>query len=283
MGTRWADRHGFRLWLAEERYARKTVEVYMGYVSRAVRHFEGGGTLGRATPEQLRGFMTTLPRSAASWNQARKALRAYYRYRGRRPNPIEEIPFVPEPHRLPRALSDEGHERFLAAARALGGVHEVIGLVFATTGCRFSELRRARWPEFELRGEAPWWRITGKGAARRGPRIRQVPLHPLVAPVVVAWEHRGGSPEWVLPGQTPDVHASEAWLRDRFREITVLAGLDGTTPHQLRHTVATVALEQGADLRQVQELLGHANLSTVQIYTEVRPSRLRDLVEALPA
>lgn len=64
-------------------------------------------------------------------------------------------------------------------------------------------------------------------------------------------------------------------------KICEAADIERATPHQWRHTVATVALDRSRDIRALQELLGHASLATTQIYTKVLPGRLRTLVETL--
>lgn len=276
------DLRVFRAWLRDEQYSPRTERTYLVYVRRA--YAATGGRLRGATVHELVEWVATLPPTATSKNQARKALAAFYRSIGRRPNPALELPIARPPRRLPRPLGERAHARFRAAARELGGMHEVVALLFATTGCRFTELRCARWADLELDESSSWWRIEGKGARRSGPRERIVPLHPAVVPVLAAWRAARHGTGWVFPSPADPLRpVSEAMLRREFAVICELAGLDGVVPHQLRHTVATMALEQSLDLRGVQELLGHASVATTQIYTRVLPSRLRDLVDALPA
>lgn len=281
----WSDHRAFRSWLLEQRYATATVDVYVRYAVRCHELLAGDPTLKpmrRAGVDEIETFLATLPATAPSWNLARKALSAYFRYAGRRPNPADEVRSIPEPHRLPRPLSADGHARFVDATRELGGVHEVVGLLLATTACRFTELQRARWTQFDLGPGDALWRISGKGSGRRGPKPRLVPIHSAVAPVLRKWRAAVAPADWLFPGGSRDGHVSPTALRATFREICDVAGLDDVVPHMLRHTVATLTLEARRDLREVQELLGHASMSSTQGYTQVLPSRLREAVEALP-
>jgi integrase len=194
--------------------------------------------------------------------------------------PAHGIEVLPKRHPSPRPISDTDFLRFVAAARELGGEHEVIALMFALTGARFAEVRFARWSQFDLGGTQPRWHVQGKGSQRRGPKVRVVPLHPELVAVLDLWRVRAES-ERVLPGGARDGGIGEKSMRDAFRDVCTHAGLFPFVPHQMRHTVATLSLARSLDLRGVQELLGHASPETTQIYTQVAGTRLVSLVEGL--
>lgn len=265
----------FRDWLDEQHYSAKTVKVYVDYMRRALAVL---GSLDKATGEQLLDWVRTLPRSAASRNQARKALLAYYRHLGRRPNPAQEIPTAPRRRGLPRPLSGTQHDQMLAAAPDLET--RVMIQLFLTTGCRFSELRLARWDEIDL--DPGLWRVQGKGSGRAGPKERMIPLHAWVVPTLREWRGEAKG-RWLFPSSVnPGQPMSESTFRRRFSTLSDLAGLPGVTPHRCRHTVATNALAVSGDISAVGELLGHVDYSTTKVYAGVLPERLRALVDSLP-
>jgi len=147
-------------------------------------------------------------------------------------------------------------------------------------GLRISELAGAEVASLDLaRGEL---RIMGKGRKERVGLLGDPARHALRAyledgrPVLLA--HRATSAP--IPAEIFVNHRGDPLgvrgLRYRLDRIRRLAGLpEGITPHTLRHSFATHLLDGGADLRVVQELLGHENLATTQIYTHVSPTRLR--------
>ncbi|MEX0666335.1 MAG: tyrosine-type recombinase/integrase [Acidimicrobiia bacterium] len=275
----------FREWLAAEQYARNTAALYERRVRAAGVALERQGVALRdADGDSLRAWWLTVPATSASRNQARKALSAFFRGalgRDDGSNPaLTDLRALPNPHRLPRPLSPAELDAFVAGARSLGGDHELLGLLFALSGARFTEVRTARWSDFTLTPPASW-RVTGKGSGRKGPKPRTVPIHNALLECLTG---RSESTRTGFVFATPDPSRAvrEGIFRDLFAEVCATAGLVGVTPHRLRHTVATQTLAITHDLRAVQELLGHASIATTELYTEVDPDSVRAIVVALP-
>ena len=186
---------------------------------------------------------------------------------------------------LPKLLQPEESE---ALIRAAGEAEGPLGLrdramleVLYGAGLRVSELVGLPCSALEERGG--WLRVVGKGRSER-----QVPLgEPALAALAEYLE-------LARPQLAGEVESEALFLSRRGRAMTrqnFFARLRGiarragipsrrVSPHVLRHAFATDLLEGGADLRAVQTLLGHADLSTTQIYTHVSRSRLRETVEA---
>ena len=145
------------------------------------------------------------------------------------------------------------------------------------TGCRVSEALDLRCDQLHLdQGIA---RVIGKGSKQR-----LVPMGDLALAAMGAWlEHgresfsrgRGQALPWVfLSNRARRLSRQSAWVRLRRHAET--AGIDrAISPHKLRHSFATHLLEGGADLRSVQALLGHADISTTQVYTHVSDAHVR--------
>ncbi len=187
---------------------------------------------------------------------------------------------------LPKLLSESEVESLLTAARDWPGdeggrVLCLVELLYAT-GMRISELMTlphaaaVRDPRFLL--------VRGKGG-----RERVVPLGEPARTALAAYLDRRtgflpdeGPSRWLFPSRGGEGHLTRQRCGQLLKELALKAGLDPArlSPHVLRHAFATHLLDHGADLRGVQQMLGHADIATTQIYTHVLSDRLRRLVHS---
>lgn len=213
------------------------------------------------------------------------ALRAFYRYAVREGhltvNVAEHLALPRRWVRLPRALSLQEVQRLLAplpGQESPDGLCDqaILELAYAS-GLRLSELCRLRLEQLHL--ESGFLKVIGKGN-----KERVVPVGSKAIDALQAYLTRG-RPRLVRPGSPGTVfltrrgtafHPTTLWRRVKKRAR--LAGLQRPlTPHMLRHSFATHLLEHGADLRVIQELLGHASIQTTEVYTHVGAARLREV------
>ena len=187
---------------------------------------------------------------------------------------------------LPKTLSESAVDGMLASTRARGDVRLIclMELIYAT-GMRVSEL--VTLPVAAVRGDPRMILVRGKGG-----RERMVPLSPPARDALAVWldqrdavEDAGraeGKPPsaFLFPSNGKKGHLTRERFFQMVKGLAVEAGIDPTqvSPHTLRHAFATHLLANGADLRAIQQLLGHADVSTTEIYTHVQEERLRALV-----
>ncbi len=192
---------------------------------------------------------------------------------------------------LPKILGEAEVEQLIEAAGSWAGDEGVrlrclLELLYAT-GLRVSELiglplaGAQRDPRFLL--------VRGKGG-----RERVVPMSPPARQALTAYLEcrdrflpRKAPPNpkmarWLFPSRGMEGHLTRQRCGQHLKELALAAGLDPTrlSPHVLRHAFASHLLDHGADLRSVQQMLGHADIATTQIYTHVQSERLRRLVES---
>lgn len=181
--------------------------------------------------------------------------------------------------RLPGTLSDSDVRRLLSACSndPEGMLDRALIELLYASGARISEASALDVRDVDVRQRQV--RLFGKGS-----KERVVPLYPRAVEAVQTYV-RDARPSLVCcSGRATNAlflssrgnRMSAAALRERFERLVELAGLDPSiTPHAMRHTFATQLLDGGADLRSVQELLGHESLSTTQIYTHLSVERLK--------
>lgn len=212
------------------------------------------------------------------------ALRAFYKFAESEKllpvNLAEHLSLPRRWKRLPKALSADEIEKLLQPVipemPATLCDHAMLELAYAS-GLRLSELKNIRLEQLQL--EAGFINVIGKGNKERVVPLGRRAIESLQRYLDV------GRPKLVNKKSPANVFLSmrgtpfspvTLWLRIKKR--VKLAGIArNVTPHMLRHSFATHLLEHGADLRVIQEMLGHANISTTEIYTHVEGSRLRDI------
>lgn len=275
------------LWL-EHGLARNTLSSYRSDLALfAIWLSQRGIALPRARPTDLAAYLAEFSRRAKPASQRRllATWRRYYRHLLVRGAIAEDPTLLLEPplptQRFPRTLSEAQVEALLAAPdpeTALGLRDRCMLEVLYAAGLRVSELVGLRLFEISLNDGLV--RVMGKGS-----KERLVPLGEIAAEWVVRYVRDARSA--LLAGKNCDAvfvtRFGAAMTRQMFWRIikryAPSAGIavDRISPHTLRHAFATHLLNHGADLRVVQLLLGHADISTTQIYTHVARERLKQL------
>lgn len=256
--------------------------AYLAARKRGVRSARSG---------DLRGYLSRLaerglsPRTAARRLSALRQLFRFLQADTRRADDPSATLDAPRRGRsLPKILSESEVERLLAAARRRPGPRGVrlvalVELLYAT-GLRVSEL--VALPLSALSGDVRVLFVRGKGG-----RERMVPLGEPAAEALAAYletrpEIRGGDGEagWLFPSRAAGGHLTRRRVGQLLKELAADAGIapHKVSPHVLRHAFASHLLAHGADLRSVQTMLGHADITSTQIYTHVLDARLAALV-----
>ena len=284
-------------------YSAQTVRAYRGDLARYMEYLIGVGVpAAQATPRQVRGFvgqLTRAGRSAASVNRAVSAIRGFYRFLEGTPtapagNPAHSQRSLKTGKRLPGFLFAAEAQQLMEAGRAQNdstddfwGLRDLLLLEFLYgSGCRVSEAVGLDVADVEPdHGRA---RVLGKGNKERvvffGGECRALleQYLPLRAARLRAWL-ASSAPAARVARHALFHNGRGGRLSDRSaRRIvtaaTAAAGIDKRiTPHSLRHSFATHLLDAGANVRVVQELLGHASISTTQVYTHTSLARLREV------
>ena len=266
-----------------------------------LRHYvlwldERGSTIGEVDEVAVQDYVHHLEArgaAPASTKRALVAVRGLHRFlaeeRDGVADPAAEIEVPKPPRGLPKALSEEEVDALLASVAPVDPVgrrdRAILELLYGT-GIRIGELSGARLSDLDL--DAGLLRVLGKGS-----KERIVPLGRYALAALVEWLGPEGRPHleperWARRDDADAVFLNRrggrlsrqgAWLIVRGAGDRVGLGAR-LTPHVLRHSCATHMLDHGADIRTVQELLGHASISTTQVYTLVSGERLRSVYEA---
>jgi len=290
--------------LAAERGAgQNTLEAYRRDLDDLAQHLAGAGTtVVAATTADLRAYLAALARrgfKASSVARRLSAVRQLYRFLyaegHRRDDPAAVIEGPKRGRPLPKVLSIAEVDRLLATAHAgaddparpeaerLRSLRLACLLeVLYATGLRVSEL--IALPAAAARRDQRMLVVRGKGG-----KERLVPLNEAAKRAMrdylagLAGQERDAGSKWLFPSFGESGHLTRQHAARELKALAAAAGIaaDRVSPHVLRHAFASHLLQNGADLRVVQTLLGHADISTTQIYTHVLDERLKSLVRDL--
>jgi len=292
MTTGWVE--AFLEMMAVERAAaRNTLTAYGKDLADAQGFLAGRGRdVATASMEDVEAYFASLGArglAPATASRRRAAVRQFYRFvlgeGWRGDDPSRRVDAPRRGRTLPKVLTREEVERLIAAAAAKDGVQGLrlacmLELIYAS-GLRVSEL--VSLPLAALARDPAYLMVKGKGG-----KERLAPLNDAARTAVKAWLERRGellpagvkeSP-WLFPSRGAEGRLTARRFAQLLDEAALAAGVDPAkvSPHVLRHAFATHLLEGGADLRVVQTLLGHADISTTQIYTHVAQDRLSEVV-----
>lgn len=279
--------------VAERGASQNTLDAYRRDLIAAAEGVRGD--LQRASADALSSYLAKLrkqKRAQTTIARHLSALRQYYRFlmtEGLRDSdPTLHLERPKKAHKLPKTITADEADRLLniinkEKQNASGVRLQLLCELLYGAGMRASEV--VTLPLSAYQKNAKSLVVRGKGD-----KERMVPLTP---PAMRAFDDylsvREGflsgtnarAKKYLFPSRGADGHYTRQRLHQEIKALALAAGLDPDqlTPHVLRHAFATHMLEGGADLRAVQQLLGHADISTTQIYTHVTAKRLRETVE----
>jgi integrase/recombinase XerD len=279
---------------AERGAARLTLAAYRNDLIDLSGFLAGRGiALDHADAEALHDYLAAATtRRLAPRTLARRlsAMRQFFRFlltdgmRQDDPTSGLDTPRLGRP--LPKMLSETEVARLIETAEAWPAeegmrVRSILELLYAT-GLRISEL--VTLPLAAAQRDPRFLLVRGKGG-----KERMVPLSPPSRQALAAYlgcrKHflpEGRASRFLFPSRGREGYLTRQRCGQLLKELALGAGLDPArlSPHVLRHAFASHLLDHGADLRSVQQMLGHADIATTQIYTHVQGDRLRRLVEA---
>ncbi len=277
----------------ERQHSPNTVQAYRrdlrAFVEFCDGHYGGAWTWASVDRLGIRGFLGSLQRRGLAKRSAARALsavRSLYRFlqehEGLKANPVRSARVPKLGRRLPTHLDRAQTEALFAGVEARATGDDFSALrdqamleLFYSSGLRLAELQGLDLDDLDLLADQV--KVRGKGRKER--------IVPVGSRAVQALRHYFEARETVMVARRADrraVFVSQRGARLTPRSVQRLVrrmldgvGGDGLRVHSLRHTFATHMLDAGADLRAVQELLGHASLSTTQIYTHTSVERLK--------
>ncbi|MFO1153387.1 MAG: site-specific tyrosine recombinase XerD [Rhodospirillales bacterium] len=271
---------------------RRDLDLFAAFADRA------GVAVEAADADLLRGFLAAeaaAGRSPRTTARRLSAFRQFYRFLyGEGVRPDDPSAGIDPPRRgrpLPKYLSEADVKRLFDVAATMTGAEALrfaalLEILYAA-GLRVSEL--VGLPLSALVAGGSMLRVRGKGGRERLVPLTEpaqaaiaayLPVRETFVPTAVKRRREAASP-WLFPSRAGGGHLTRVRFGQLLKEAAIAAGLDPdrVSPHVLRHSFASHLVAHGADLRSVQQMLGHADIATTQIYTHILDDQLKRLVE----
>ncbi len=247
-----------------------TIKVYVHAVAKFARHFgQSPDTLSR---EHVRAyFVHLLDRGIArsSCVVVRSALRHLYANTLGRPDCLEAVPRPKRERRLPVVLSREEVQRLFASVTNLK--QRALFMVAYDAGLRLSELRNLRIDDIDSQ------RMVIRVRQGKGKKDRYARLTPGLLKLLRQYWREYHPQSWLFPGASMDKRYDMATPGHLLKKVCRKAGITKrVSMHTLRHSFATHLLEAGANLRIIQQMLGHEKIQTTSLYTHISLEELRE-------
>lgn len=263
--------------VAEKGCSNKTLTSYESDLRLANEAIPVG--LMNATATDIQNYLSNLPDKPSSIARKASALRGFYKFlmleKIITQNPTTNLELPKREHNLPKFLSPHEIELLISSAgdiKTATRLRAMIELLYAS-GLRVSEL--CELPMTGILGNKLL--IHGKGA-----KERLVPMHDAAIHALNKWLDARGDidSKYVFPSRGKTGHITRDAFFKLIKKCAVLSGIDPkrVSPHVLRHSFASHLLAGGANLRAIQTMLGHEDISTTQIYTHVMPEKLKETI-----
>ena len=249
-------------------------------------------TFENAMLAELRAYLSSLvKRGLSAKTQARRisALREFYKYlyteKIRSDNPTDALDSPRTGRSLPKYLSEDEINRLFKAVEELKSPKKdrmkVLVEILYASGLRVSEL--ISLPAATANVKENFLIVRGKGS-----KDRMVPLTDAAKKALKDWIPvrektlpKGRESRWLFPSKGKTGHLTREGFFEELKSLALIAGIDRerVSPHVIRHSFASHLIAHNADLRTVQQMLGHSNIATTQIYTHILDNRLKNTVE----
>lgn len=241
--------------------------------------------------DDLRDYLEYLHKDKIRTSSVRRklsALKSFYRFLEEeaviKNSPVTSL-FIPKNDlKLPKVLSESQILKLLATAESdqtISGIKLSCMLeILYASGMRVSELVALSYLQFQNNEIKNYLLIQGKGSKERIVGLSKAAISKLSCYLKQIAATSPKSSKWLFPGRNETKHLTRQGFHKMLKDLANKAGIDPSLvhPHVIRHSFASHFLNKGADLRVLQELLGHSDISTTQIYTHLLDSKLKDLV-----